>query len=559
EYEVDAYLWIGEPGQRGFEAVADILTGEVNPSGHLTDTYATQMESAPSTVNGSWHYQNWTNLEEVLSATSEFPDGFSWYTVQAEGIYVGYKYYETRYEDLVLGEGHADAVIGSSTGAAWDYAKEVRYPFGYGLSYTQFSQSLDSVEMMDDLIQVTVTVTNEGSVPGKSVVQVYAQTPYGEYEKENKVEKSAILLLDFGKTKELAPGESETLTLTCDKYLLASYDYVGAKGYYLSEGTYYLAIGEDVHAALNNILSVKGAKVEGDSEKVYSWEEAFDAETYKVAKATGMEVTNQFEDCDLNTWIPEGVTYLSRSDWEGTYPTEAIAIEATPEMIEELTGNYYEKAEDAPSVKDISLGNRQDIPLAALCGLDYEDQLWDSYLDQFTLDELGMVVSDVIGTGEIPEVGKPAISVGDGPDGVNMFFNAERYGDGREACCYPAEIVLASSFSKELLANRGDLLAEEAMYLSAPMIWMPGANLHRTPFGGRNFEYYSEDANMTYLCTIPTVTAMEEKGLHAGPKHFAANDQENGRMGISTFFNEQAFREGSLRGFEGAVVEAGCT
>lgn len=567
EYGIDACLWIGEPGQRGFEAVAGILTGEVSPSGHLTDTYARNIMSSPATVNGSWNYQNWTNLEEVLNATEESDSGFSWYTVQAEGIYVGYKYYETRYEDIVLGQGNADSSAGSSDGGAWNYADEVRYPFGYGLSYTEFEQTLDSVEVGNDEIEVKVTVTNTGDRAGKSVVQLYAQTPYGEYEKENLVEKSSIQLLDFAKTGIIEPGESETVTIDADKYLLASYDYVNAQGYILSEGDYYLSIGDDAHDALNNVLAAKGAtnlttpdgqRTEGTAQNTYHWTENFDAEKYYNSRATGEEVTNQFADCDLNSWIDGGVTYLSRNDWEATYPVAPVTITATEEMIRELTGNYYEKADDAVSASTITQGEKQDIPLAALRGLDYDDPLWEEYLDQFTIEELGICISDTTGTAEISEVGKPAITIGDGPDGVNLMFDGEKYGDGREACCYPAQIVLASTFNKELMENRGSLMAEEAMYLGIPMIWMPGANLHRTPFGGRNFEYYSEDANMTYLCTIPSVKAMEEKGVHAGPKHLTANDQENGRMGISTFFNEQAFREGGLRGFEGAVVEGQC-
>jgi beta-glucosidase len=557
EYGVDACLWIGEPGQRGFEGVAGILSGQVNPSGRLTDTYAVNMKSAPAVANGSWNYQKWTNLDEVLGATQESPDGFTWYTVQAEGIYVGYKYYETRYEDSVLGQGGADSAAGSTSGGPWKYEDEVLYPFGYGLSYTDFSQSLDSVSENGSGFDVTVTVKNTGSTAGKCVVQIYAQTPYGDYEKKNQVEKSAVQLLNFDKTELLQPGEEQTLVIPCDKYLLASYDRLGAKGYILSEGDYFISVGDNAHDALNNILALKGAEVEGDKEKAFRWTEKFDADTYSVS-VTGTRVTNQFEDCDLNHWIDNGVTYLSRSDWGSTFPAGATSVTATGDMIAELTGGYYEKPEDAGSVSDFIQGDRQNIPLAALRGLDYDDPLWEKYLNQLTLDELGSVVSDVTGTAEIPEAGKPAVTVGDGPDGVNLMFSESRYGDGREACCYPAEIVLASTFSRELLENRGSLLAEEAMYLNIPMIWMPGANLHRTPFGGRNFEYYSEDANMTYLCTIPTVTAMESKGLHAGPKHFAANDQENARMGISTFFNEQAFREGSLRGFEGAVTVGNC-
>lgn len=567
EYGVDACLWIGLPGQRGFEGVANILTGAANPSGKLTDTYAANSLSAPAVVNGSYNNQNWTNLDYVLENTTEGEQDVSWYTVQAEGIYVGYKYYETRYEDVILRQGNADSSVGSSTGSSWDYTSEVTYPFGYGLSYTQFEQSLDSVSIDGETITATVTVTNTGDTSGKSVVQIYAQTPYGEYEKTNLVEKSAIQLLNFGKTQMLEPGESETLTIECDKYLLASYDYTNEKGYIISEGDYYLAVGDNVHDALNNVLAAKGASgmvdiagnaVSGNADNTYQWEEDFDNTTYNTSRYTDEEVTNQFEDCDINYWHEDTVTYLSRNDWESTYPTEAVQVEAADEMIEILNGEYYEKAEDAPSVSDYIQGDNQGIPLAALIGLDYDDELWETYLNQFTLEELASQTADNFGTVEVPSVGKPAVVLGDGPDGLGGTFDEEKYGDGRDDTCFPCELILASTYNKDLMQHRGELMGEEAMYIGMAQAWMIGGNIHRTPFGGRNFEYYSEDSVMNYLCSIPEVQGIESKGVHAGPKHLTGNDQENNRQGISVFFNEQAFREGSLRGFEGALAVAEC-
>ena len=566
EYDVDACLWIGLPGQRGFEGVANILTGKANPSGRLTDTYAVNSLSAPAVVNGGYHNQNWTNLDYVLDNSDDLDSEVSWYTVQAEGIYIGYKYYETRYEDLILGQGNASTEKGSSTGKAWSYTDEVSYPFGYGLSYTTFDQTLDSVEVTDDTVTVTVTVTNTGDVAGKSVVQVYAQTPYGDYEKENLVEKSAIQLVNFDKTDVLEPGESESVTIECDKYLLASYDYTNTQGYIMSEGDYYISVGDNAHDALNNVLAAKGASgmvdvsgapSSGSVDKTYTWSEEFDDTTYRTSQYTDEEVTNQFADCDINYWIEDSVTYLSRNDWDGTYPTAPVQIEATDEMIEVLGGEYYEKPEDALSVDDYTQGDNQGIPLASMIGKDFNDEDWETYLNQFTVEELATLTADNFGTAEIPTVGKPAVVVGDGPDGVGGKFDEEKYGDGRDDCCFPCENILASTFNKELLQRRGELMAEEAMYLGMAQVWMPGVNLHRTPFGGRNFEYYSEDAVMSYLCIIPEVQAMESKGVHAGAKHVAGNDQENNRQGISVFFNEQAYREGALRGCESAVTEGG--
>ena len=566
EYDVDACLWIGLPGQRGFEGVANILTGAANPSGKLTDTYAVNSLSAPAVVNGSYNNQQWTNLDEVLGKTTEGEQDVSWYTVQAEGIYVGYKYYETRYEDAILDQGNADSSVGSSTGSGWDYTSEVSYPFGYGLSYTQFEQTLDEVSIDGETITATVTVTNTGDTAGKSAVQIYAQTPYGDYEKENLVEKSAIQLLNFGKTDLLEPGESQTLTIECDKYLLASYDYMNEKGYILSEGDYYLAIGDNVHDALNNVLAAKGAsgmvdvagnEASGNAANTYHWEEAFDNTTYNASRYTGEEVTNQFDDCDINYWQEDSVTYLSRNDWEGTYPTAPTQVEATDEMIELLNGEYYEKAEDAPSVSEYTQGDNQDIPLAALIGLDYDDELWETYLNQFTIDELATLTADNFGTAEVASVGKPAVVLGDGPDGLGGTFDEEAYGDGRDDTCFPCELILASTFNKDLMQRRGELMGEEAMYLGMAQDWMPGANLHRTPFGGRNFEYYSEDPFLSGVLAAAVTRGVQSNGNSGVTiKHFACNNQEDNRMGVDACVSERALREIYFRGFEIAVKKS---
>lgn len=569
EYGVDACLWIGCPGQKGFVSVANLLTGAANPSGRLPDTYAVSSLSAPAVVNNSGNNQTWTNLDEVLQKSTDTPGEASYYAVQAEGIYVGYKYYETRYEDAVLGRYNADSTVGSIDGGKWDYSKEVSYPFGFGLSYTTFDQTLDKVEVGESTVTVTVTVANTGSAAGKSVVQVYAQTPYGDYERQNKVEKSAIQLLNFGKTKLLEPGEEQTLVIECDKYLLASYDYTAAKGYYLSEGDYYVAIGESAHDALNNVLAAKGASgmvdtygaaADGEKAKAYTWKENYDSASYKASAATGVTVTNQFDDCDINYWISGAVTYLSRGDWEGTYPVSATRIECTDAMIQELNGYHYVKADNAPTTAAFTQGANVGMQLAGLANVDYDDDdIWDDFLDQMTVEEMAALLPDMDGNAAIASIGKPEVKVGDGPDGIGGLYNTHdksKYKTKSEATCYTCEATLAATFNKELIANRGALMAEEAIYLGLMEIWSPGGNLHRTPFGGRNFEYYSEDATMNYLCSIPEVQAMESRGVVAGIKHCAGNDQENNRIGIALFFNEQAFRENGLRGFEGALAVA---
>ena len=565
EYDVDAVLWIGCPGEKGFIGVANILIGNANPSGKLVDTYAVSSLSAPAVVNNTFNNQQWANLTEALQKSSSNASEISYYTVQTEGIYIGYKYYETRYEDQVLGRFNAPRSAGSIDGGAWDYAKEVSYPFGYGLSYTTFDQKLDSVTVEDKTVTVTVTVTNTGSVPGKSVVQVYAQTPYGEYEQKNKVEKSSIQLLDYGKTALLQPGASETLTIVCDKYLLASYDYTNAKGYILSEGDYYIAIGDDAHDALNNVLAAKGATgmvdvqgnpTEGTAAKAFHFTGSFDDETYRYS-ATGARVTNQFEDADVNYWYPDLVTYLSRSDWQGTYPVQPVAgLTLNDEMIRILDGKIYEKPDNAPAVDAIPQGDQQGITLITMKGLDYNDDLWETFISQMTIEEMAALIANNFGTEAVDSVGKPATPAGDGPDGIGGYtdnYSAE-LGKGLKTTSYPNESLLTAAFNKDLLDKRGALLGEEGLFMGLVEIWGPGCNLHRTPFGGRSFEYFSEDANLNYLAASHIVSAIEEKGVHAGPKHLTGNDQENNRQGVVNFFNEQAFREGALRGLEGGVV-----
>lgn len=362
EYNVDACLWIGDPGQRGFEGVANLLTGKENPSGHLTDTYAANSLSSPAAYTQSQNVAEWSNVDEVLNSgiVTDSPLHVSYTATQAEGIYVGYKYYETRYEDSILNPASgASGTTGSSFGGGWNYAAEVTYPFGYGLSYTTFEQTLNSVsyDADQDMFTATVTVKNTGSVSGKSVVQLYVQTPYGDYEKQNAVEKSAVQVIGYGKTDELKPGQSEQVTVTMDRYMMASYDYTNAKGYILSAGDYYLALGDNAHDALNNILAAKGASgmvdqdgntVEGNAAKTYRWNyDTLDTESYRYS-VTGEEVTNQFDDCNANYWQEGSVTYLTRQDWNGTFPTKAPAITCTEEMMQILQGELYTKPEDSP-------------------------------------------------------------------------------------------------------------------------------------------------------------------------------------------------------------------
>lgn len=556
EYGVDAGMWIGGPGNStGFRGVIDLLTGEANPSGKTADTYAANSLSAPATTNfGEFTY---TNKSEVAASMQDNASEGSYYVVHQEGIYVGYKYYETRYEDAILGQGNATANVGlwATKGSAWNYADEVSYPFGYGLSYTTFEQTMDSVvDNKNGTMTIKGTVKNTGSVAGKSVVELYAQTPYGEYEQTNNVEKAAVQLVGFTKTALIQPGDTVNYEIELDKYLLASYDYTNAKTYIMSEGDYYLAIGNDAHDALNNILAEKGAKgmvdhagkpATGNADKVYAWEEEFDDQTYRFTKTA--EVKNQMDEADLNYWIKNGVTYLSRKDWQATYPTEAVKITATQEMIAKLDDGNYKKAADAPSAMNVPTGIDKGIKLADMYGVPYDDPLWDEFITQMTLADLIKATIENGGIPEITSINSPQTSNGDGPDGIagNAYVN---------------ESVAACTWSHEMLAKRGYWMGEDAvMNHSAQQVWCPGVDMHRTPFGGRNFEYYSEDATLSYQLVAVQTKEMEAKGVSVGPKHFFANDQETWRTGVSTFGNEQGFREIQLRAFEGAFTKGGAT
>ena len=335
--KVGAILQIGGLGALGAKSVGNILSGKVNPSGKLTDTYAA--DSRSSAAYQSAYTVPYANADKITAAAQAMGVGAGGtkYTVFNEGIYVGYKYYETRYEDCVLNQGNASSSKGAfKSTSSWSYADEVDYSFGYGLSYTEFKEELVSCEVKDDVVTAQVKVTNTGSVAGKSAVQLYVQSPYTDYDKENGVEKSAIQLVNIGKTKELQPNTSETVTVKMDLYNIASYDYRKAKTWILDEGKYYFAVGNGAHDALNNVLaakkengvSVSGMDGAGDASLVYAWnndsfrtlgEYTFDEDGYTTENGlfhnnTETAVTNRLDKADLNNLVGAGTTtYLSRS------------------------------------------------------------------------------------------------------------------------------------------------------------------------------------------------------------------------------------------------------
>lgn len=565
-YHIDACLWMGTPGNYGLTAVVNLLVGKANPSGRLVDTYAANSLSAPATVGSGTNSPTFANSGAINSQLKDAPANTNYYTVYHEGIYVGYKYYETRYEDVILGQGSANDAVGSSFGHAWNYAEEMIYPFGYGLSYTSFTETFPEegafTQNEDGTVTIKVTVTNTGSVAGKHVVEIFAQTPYGDYEKTNLVEKSAIQLWCFGKTGVIEPGGSETLEITGDKYFLASYDYTKAKTYILSEGTYYLALGKDAHDALNNVLAAKGAtgltdengnSVPGNATLTKSWTEAFDDTIYSTSK-NGTKVTNQFDDCDVNYYTKDAVKYITRQNWKDSYPKKIASVTATDDMIKRLSGVTYTKPADAPSAKSLNQGVDKGINLLSLRGVAYDDEKWDEYVSQISLEDLSNQLIDAFGTRAIDSVGKPKAKTGDGIDGLEGKLP---YGSKPKFNCYPATVVFASTWNSDLYLRRGELIGEEAMFSGFVCVFSIGGDLHRTQFGGRNFEYTSEDGMLGYYVASNEATGMVSKGVNSAIKHFAGNDQEFHRQGLSTFFTEQGFRENNLRIFEGAVTVGG--
>ena len=565
EYDVDACLLSGLPGAVGWTGIANVMTGKVSPSGHTVDTYAANSLSSPAITYAAGNAMDWTNKDWLLAnATDNDGNGTNilHYTIYAEGIYIGYKYYETRYEDTVMGTGNADGAAGASVGNAWAYSNEVVYPFGYGLSYTTFEQTLEGVtfDADSDMYQVSVRVKNTGSVAGKSVVEVYAQTPYGSYEQENQVEKASIQLVGFEKTAMLQPGEEATVTVPVERYFLASYDSKGAAGYILSAGDYYLAVGDDAHDALNNVLAAKGytaadgMTADGNAAKVYSWNQAeLDTTTYKMSRVDDtVEVTNQFDHADLNNYGIE-MTYLSRSDWQNTYPVERMALAMNDALLEDLNLDWYEKPADAPEVSDFTQGADNGLTFSDMRLIPWEDEdTWNKFIDQLTVDEMASLLMDSRGSNPIESIAMPAAGRTDDNSGFGPLIS-----EGTNGIKWVTEPITARTWNKELFESRGRVMGIEATFCGLTEIWYGGGNIHRTPVGGRNWQYYSEDGNFGYIIGIYEAKGMQAQGVIYCPKHFVLNDQETFREGISTFANEQSIREIYMRAFEGALCEGG--
>ncbi len=593
--EVDAIMWIGLPGSYGFYAVADALSGKVNPSGHLGDIYAKNSALAPALMNHG-NDTPWTNAADIIAQGGA---NINSYLIQAEGIYTGYRYYETRYADTVMTDkadkaakakaakagtySNADGTPATANGT-WEYANEVVYPFGYGDSYTTFSQTLNSVKVLGNkkTATVSVTVKNTGSkYSGKSVIQVYAQSPYTNYDITNKIEKSAIQLMDFEKTRLLEPGASQTIAMEIDLANLASYDSKNAKTYTLVPGTYYFAIGDSAHDALNNILTAQGYSTgmtaQGNKDKTYDWAWGgeVDKDTFSVSPS-GVAITNALTEgdsaMDFNYFQPGTVQYLTRNDWNGTFPKTYTGLAITGALVP-LMKNDFVAIKTNEDTSDIIFGDESiELTFADMRDASYDDPRWEELLKKVTVyDFLNFSANAFHNIAAMPSVGLLQYLADDGPLGSDTrklgqgqymgtsFEELEGYEEYKDEFTRtaPSPTNLAYTWNKELSYENGQkVLGEVSLIFRAPIMIGAGMNLKRHAYNARGHEYYSEDPILSGYIGSAVVQGAQSKGCVVNIKHFAFNDQEIDRSGVAAFMSEQKAREMELRNLQQAI-EAG--
>lgn len=582
--EIDSILWIGFPGCYGMLGVSDILCGRTSPSGALPDIYATYNMSAPAMQNmGNFQYEN--GAEMLTRGAGQTGGTTGNYLIEAEGIYVGYRYYETRYYDSVFGNGNASSPVGAyASSKEWDYDKEVAYGFGYGLSYTDFTQEFEGepqfnvstdpeTGVCDATAVFNVKVTNTGDVAGKSIVQIYGQAPYTE----GGVEKSAVQLLNFGKTDTLKPGESQVVSVEVDLQYIASYDNTYDNGdgtvgtYILDPGTYYFAMGNGAHDALNHMMARQGADPEslsGESNSAMAYEhkitEDFISSTAFSVSKTGEKISNQLDYADWNYFQPGEVTYLSRTDWAGTYPKSYTDMTlVNEELINLLNGSYYTIQTD-DDTSGITWGKDSNLMFYEMYGTDFDDAKWQELLDKMTLEEAQYLAT--FGGPSIPGVSSigtvETYMTENAGNGVAVNLNASKdtgapwsisasdpNGNWHPEVFANAPLV-AASFNQDLYKEVGSFIGEEALFTGIPILWGPGLNTHRHAYNGRNGEYYSEDPVLSGSAAMEFAIGALDYGLIAAPKHFAFNDQETNRSGVAPYMLEQRAREVELRAYQ---------
>ena len=513
--QIKSVVWCPGTGNVGFNALGKVFSGEVNPSGKTPDTFIYDMTTAPWWNNAEkTEYTNLADLavEGMNAGTAQvYAPAFTNYV---EGIYVGYKYYETAAQE-----------------GAIDYDKTVQYPFGYGLSYTEFEQKMGELEEKDGQISVDVEVTNTGDVAGKDVVEVYYKPPYTN----GGIEKSSANLIEFAKTNLLQPGESQTVTVTFSIEDMASYDENNAKAYVLEKGDYVISINSDSHTVLDQKTYT------ADKDVVYK------GENKRASDDTA--ATNVFEDAKGD------VTYLSRADHFANYE-EATAAPASAELGEPYVSEYHLNSNFDKTTylndEDVmpTTGADNGLTLADMRDADYDDPRWEKLLDQLTVDEMAnMIAMAGYQTAAMDSVGKVATLDFDGPAAINNNFT------GVGSIGFPIEVVVASTWNKELAQAWGECMGKISQEMGAEGWYAPGMNTHRTAFGARNYEYFSEDGVLAGNMGAKAVEGARKYGVYSYIKHFALYEG-NAKM-VSVWSNEQAIREIYLKPFEISVKQGG--
>ena len=513
--QIKSVVWCPGTGNVGFDALGKVFSGEVNPSGKTPDTFIYDMTTAPWWNNGEKiEYTNLADMavEGMNAGTAQvYAPAFTNYV---EGIYVGYKYYETAAQE-----------------GAIDYDKTVQYPFGYGLSYTEFEQKMGELEEKDGQISVDVEVTNTGDVAGKDVVEVYYKPPYTN----GGIEKSSANLIEFEKTNLLQPGESQTVTVTFSIEDMASYDENNAKAYVLEKGDYVISINSDSHTVLDQKTYT------ADKDVVYK------GENKRASDDTA--ATNVFEDAKGD------VTYLSRADHFANYE-EATKAPASAELGEPYVSEYHLNSNFDKTTylndEDVmpTTGADNGLTLADMRDADYDDPRWEKLLDQLTVDEMAnMIAMAGYQTAAMDSVGKVATLDFDGPAAINNNFT------GVGSIGFPIEVVVASTWNKELAQAWGECMGKISQEMGAEGWYAPGMNTHRTAFGARNYEYFSEDGVLAGNMGAKAVEGARKYGVYSYIKHFALYEG-NAKM-VSAWSNEQAIREIYLKPFEISVKQGG--
>lgn len=583
-HEVDGICYIGCPNDYQTIGIANVLTGKVNATGALASAFVRDHQSIPAVQNVGGDYfadyeivcrnddPRYPGKEIGNIGTGSFGGADTYnggmYIVEAEGIYVGYKYYETRYFDAVMGQGNANSAAGATQGSAWNYSDEMLYTFGHGLSYLDYTQTIKSVTVdrsVNGNITAVVEVKNNSNQDGKFLTQLYVQQPYTDYDRTNLVEKSAVMFLNSAKV-DVAAGKSKEVTITIPTKYLASYDANNAKTYILDAGDYYFTAAAGAHEAVNNILAAQG-KTTADGmdaagkNAVVSWKlDALDNTTFAIANNT--TVTNVADDADLNYWLPGTVTYLTRQDWN-TFPINYnklnLKIADSPkkdQWIAEMRGETYTISDTGAAAEAVPGPKFAASEIGAEQLNNINDPYWDKLVHAITIDEaVGAVIHGGSRSDTLTNIDNPVVIQNEGPTGISAGYTDEATGKTYKFNVN-SQTLLGCSFNPELAYQWGLVEGNSCLWVERYDLWGSGLTLNRTPYNGRNYEYISEDPMLTNVIGREVIQGCSDKGIINGPKHMGFNDQEHNRAGISAYMTEQKFRETDLRGFEGALSDA---